>query len=106
MRSIELSQLGACAAILSLTLPAQWLHLLKLLGVGDLDLVVVSAVPGQLAKIHLVTLSDSVDFLVHFGSAMVTLLTSYSVLDPAGMPSSNTSDLNTTFVKNYAHRFL
>ena len=52
----------------------------------------------QLAFLHLVTLSDSVDLLVDLSPVMVALLTSsgHSVLDPAGMPSSNTSDLNTS----------
>merc|ERR1712045_702990 len=54
----------------------------------------------KLAILHLVTLSDSVDLLVDLGSVMVTLLTSsgHSVLDSAGMPSSNTSDLSQTLV--------
>ena len=49
----------------------------------------------QLAVLHLVTLSDSVDLLVDLSSVMVTLLTSsgHSVLNSARMPSSNTSDL-------------
>ena len=41
-----------------------------------LDLAVVNAALEQLAGSNLVTLSDSVDFLVDFGRAMVTLLTS------------------------------
>merc|ERR1719328_863213 len=54
----------------------------------------------QLAVLHLITLSDSVDLLVDLSSVMVTLLTSsgHSVLDPARMPSSNTSDLSQTLV--------
>ena len=50
---------------------------------------------SHLAILHLVTLPDSVDLLVDLGSVMVTLLTSsgHGVLDPARMPSSNTSDL-------------
>merc|ERR1711902_229667 len=49
----------------------------------------------QLAVLHLVTLSDSVDLLVDLSSVMVTLLTSSGngVLDPTGMPGSNTSNL-------------
>ena len=41
----------------------------------------------QLAVLHLVTLSDSVDLLVDLSSVMVTLLTSsgHSVLDPTGL---------------------
>ena len=52
----------------------------------------------QLALLHLVTLSDSVDLLVDLSPVMVALLSSsgHSVLDPAGMPSSNTSDLDTS----------
>ena len=77
---------------------------------GLVGQVIVSGgvILDQLAVLHLVTLSDSVDLLVDLSSVVVTLLTSsgHGVLDPAGMPSSNTSDLNTTFVKNYAHRFL
>merc|ERR1719438_201732 len=64
--------------------------------------VIVSGgvVLDQLAILHLVTLSDSVDLLVDLSSVMVTLLTSsgHGVLDPAGMPSSNTSDLSQTLV--------
>merc|ERR1719500_163799 len=54
----------------------------------------------QLALLHLVTLSDSIDLLVDLSPVMVALLTSsgHSVLDPAGMPSSNTSDLSQTLV--------
>merc|ERR1719221_1810680 len=54
----------------------------------------------ELAVLHLVTLSDSVDLLVDLSSVMVTLLTSsgHSVLDSAGMPCSNTSDLSQTLV--------
>ena len=50
---------------------------------------------SHLAILHLVTLPDSVDLLVDLSSVMVTLLTSsgHGVLDPARMPSSNTSDL-------------
>ena len=52
----------------------------------------------QLAVLHLVTLSDSVDLLVDLSPVVVALLTSpgHGVLDPAGMPSSNTSDLDTS----------
>ena len=51
----------------------------------------------KLAILHLVTLSDSVDLLVDLGSVMVALLTSsgHSVLDAAGMPSSDTGHLET-----------
>ena len=67
---------------------------------GLVGQVIVSGgvVLDQLALLHLVTLTDSVDLLVDLSSVMVTLLTSsrHSVLDPAGMPSSNTSDLNTS----------
>ena len=51
----------------------------------------------QLAILHLVALSDSVDLLVDLGSVMVALLTSsgHSVLDAAGMPGSNTGHLET-----------
>merc|ERR1712032_1054900 len=54
----------------------------------------------QLSVLHLVTLPDSVDLLVDLSSVVVALLTSsgHSVLDPAGMPSSNTSDLPQTLV--------
>merc|ERR1719411_1341594 len=54
----------------------------------------------QLAILHLVTLSDSIDLLVDLSPVMVTLLTSsgHGVLDPARMPSSNTSDLSQTLV--------
>ena len=55
------------------------------------------AIFSHLAFLHLVALSDSVDLLVDLSSVMVTLLTSsgHGVLDPAGMPGSNTSDLQT-----------
>ena len=65
---------------------------------GLVGQVIVSGgvVLDQLAILHLETLSDSVDLLVDLSSVMVTLLTSsgHSVLDPAGMPSSNTGNLN------------
>ena len=46
------------------------------------------------------TLSDSVDFLVQFGSVVVTQLTSsgYSPGNSGGMPSSDTSDFSVTSV--------
>ena len=52
----------------------------------------------HLSVLHLVTLSDSVDLLVDLSPVVVALLTSpgHGVLDPAGMPSSNTSDLDTS----------
>ena len=52
----------------------------------------------KLAILHVVASAHPVDLLVDLSSVMVTLLTSsgHSVLDSAGMPSSNTSDLNTS----------
>merc|ERR1719147_675566 len=55
----------------------------------------------QLAILHLVTLTHSVDLLVDLGSVMVSLLPrpGYSALYPAGMPGSNTSNLPQALVR-------
>merc|ERR1712107_533881 len=59
-----------------------------------------SVVLDELAVLHLVSLSDSVDLLVDLGSVMVALLTSPGncELDSARMPGSNTGNLSQTLV--------
>jgi len=54
----------------------------------------------QLAVLHLIALPDPVDLLVDLSTVVVTFLTSpgYSVLDPAGMPSTNAGDFPQTLV--------
>merc|ERR1711962_1818047 len=59
-----------------------------------------SVVLDELAVLHLVSLSDSVDLLVDLGSVMVSLLTSpgNGELNSARMPGSNTGNLSQTLV--------
>merc|ERR1712107_702777 len=59
-----------------------------------------SVVLDQLAVLHLETLSNSVNLLVDLSPVMVALLTSPGdrVLDPAWMPSSDTSNLSQSLV--------
>ena len=54
----------------------------------------------QLAVLHLVTLSDSIDLFVDLSPVVVALLTGpgHGGLDPAGMPGSNTGNLPQTLV--------
>ena len=63
-----------------------------------LDEVIERCIYLSLAGVD--ALSDTVDFLVHFRSVMVTLLTSAgnSELDARRMPGSNTGDLTETLV--------
>ena len=94
---------SAGAALLKLTLPSEWLHLIKLVGddhkEGDdvpLEVlpvepvrvpgplaIVEEATQGQLSILHLVTLSNSVDLLVDLSFAIVTLVTTSGVPNPA-----------------------
>merc|ERR1719422_1305133 len=66
-----------------------------------------SVVLDQLDVLHLETLANSVNLLVDLSPVMVSLLTSsgHSILDPAWMPSSNTSNFSQTLV-GFSGQFL
>jgi len=62
---------------------------------------------NYLAILHVNSLSNSINLLVHFGTMVISLLTSArnSEGDATGMPRANTGDLSQTFV-GLARQFL